>query len=80
LRLADFFVHLHEASGDHSKDQIKLGELLREMKQEFTEKSLGEERLLEMSIPEMLELLSKADSQKIATFGGQLKDLRQMLR
>ena len=73
LRLADFFVRLHGASGDHSKDQIKLAELLREMKQEFTEKSLGEERLLEMSIPEMLELLSKANSQKIAAVGGQLK-------
>ena len=73
LRLADFFVRLHGASGDHSKDQIKLGELLREMKQEFTEKSLGEERLLEMSIPEILELLSKANSQKIAAFGRQLE-------
>ena len=73
LKLADFFVRLHGASGDHSKDQLKLGELLREMKQEFTEKSLGEERLLGMSIPEMLELLSKANNQKIAAFGGQLK-------
>ena len=43
------------------------------MKQEFTEKSLGEERLLEMSIPEILELLSKVNSQKIAAFGGQLE-------
>jgi len=73
LQLADFFVRLHGTVGDHAKDQIKLAELLKEMKQEFTERSLGEERLIEMSIPDMLKLLSQANIQKIADAGGQLK-------
>jgi len=70
MQLADFFGHLHGMYGDHAKDQIKLAELVNEMKSTFMNVTLGEEKLLGMSIPEMREFLSKANDQKISDAGG----------
>src|SRR4051812_35933919 len=60
-------------NGDHAKDQKKLAELLKEMKQSLFQESLGEEKLLEMTILEIQHLLTEANNQKIAKFGGLLK-------
>jgi hypothetical protein len=73
LRLADFFARLQGMNSDHAKDQKKLAALLKEIKQTLTHESLGEGRLLEMSILEMQHLLTKATNEKITNAGGPLK-------
>lgn len=73
LKLADFFACLQGMNSDHAKDQKKLAALLKEIKQTFMHESLGEERLVEMSLPEMQNLLTTANSEKIANAGGPLK-------
>ena len=70
LRLADFFAHLQGMNSDHAKDQKKLAVLLKEIKHTLMQKSLGEETLVEMSIPEILMLLTKANDEKIGGMGG----------
>jgi len=73
LRLADFFARLQGMNSDHAKDQKKLAALLQEIKQALMHQSLGEERLLEMSIPQIVALLSEANDQKIRKAGGSVK-------
>jgi len=70
IKLADFFAWLHDMNGDHAKDQKKLAKLLKEIKDYFMHETLGEEKLLEMSMSEVNDLLIKADNQKIAEAGG----------
>jgi hypothetical protein len=72
MRLVDFFACLQGMNSDHAKDQKKLAALLREIKHALMQESLGEDRLVEMSIQEMLALLSKANHEKIASAGGLL--------
>jgi hypothetical protein len=71
-RLADFFACLQGMNGGHAKDQKKLAELLK-INQALMQKSLGEDRLLELSIPEIVAFLTKANNQKIEKVGGPLK-------
>jgi hypothetical protein len=70
LKLADFFSRLQGMNGDHAKDQKKLASLLKEMKAYFMHQELGEERLLDMEISDINELLTRANNQKIAEAGG----------
>jgi hypothetical protein len=72
MRLVDFFARLQGMNSDHAKDQKKLAALLREIKHALMQESLGEDRLVEMSIQEMLALFSKANHEKIASAGGLL--------
>ena len=69
LRLADFFAHLQGMNSDHAKDQKKLAELLKEIKQALLHESLGGEKLIQMSFPEIQAILSEANAQKIAKSG-----------
>lgn len=73
LKLADFFARLQGMNSDHAKDQKKLAALLHEIKETLMYESLGEEKLIEMGIPNMLDLLAKANEQKINRVGGLLK-------
>jgi hypothetical protein len=73
LRLADFFARLQGMNGDHAKDQKKLATLLKEIKAAFLQESLGGEKLVGMSFPEIQVLLTNANNQKIANVGGPLK-------
>src|SRR6202030_282073 len=66
LRLAYFFAHLQGMNSDHAKDQKKLAELLKEIKQALLHESLGGEKLIQMSFPEIQAILSEANAQKIA--------------
>jgi hypothetical protein len=58
---------------DHANDQKKLARLLQEIKEACFKESLGEERMIDMSIPELYNLINKGHSEKVAAFGGQQK-------
>jgi hypothetical protein len=73
LRLADFFACLRGMNSDHANDQKKLAALLKRMKQDMMQKSLGEDVLLHMNMPDLLVLLSDAKNQKIEAVGGLTK-------
>lgn len=73
LQLADFFARLQGMNSDHANDQKKLALLLKEIKNDFFLKSLGEEELISMEIPNMINFLSIANAQKIADVGGHVK-------
>jgi hypothetical protein len=71
MQLADFFAQLQGMNSDHAKYQKKLAMLLKEIKQKLLHESLGEERLIEMSIPEMTNILTHAHNKMIVEAGGQ---------
>jgi hypothetical protein len=73
MQLADFFARLRGMNSDHAKDQKKLGNLLKEIKDKFFVESLGEERLLEMNMLEIRNLLIKTHAQMVTAAGGQNK-------
>ena len=56
--------------GDHAKDQKKLAELLKEIKQYFHETLLGEEVMLEMEFLQLIQLLNNENEKKIKKYGG----------
>jgi hypothetical protein len=57
-------------NGDHAKDQKKLAKLLKKIKEYFIHETLGEEKLLEINISDVNNLLIKASNQKIAEADG----------
>lgn len=73
LCLADFFACLQGMNSDHANDQKKLAALLQRMKQDMMQESLGEDRLLNLSMPDLLTLFSDAKNQKIEAVGGFIK-------
>jgi hypothetical protein len=61
LKLTHFFAKLQGMNGDHAKDQKKLAELLKEIKQFFLHQSLGEENLFDMDVDQMVQTWTDAN-------------------
>jgi hypothetical protein len=66
----EFAQKLKEMNGDHAADQKKTSVLMGNWKQKSTLVDLGSEKMLSTSAPEIIEIISRANTAKISDVGG----------